>query len=273
MSDFLYLDLETFSLLDLKKVSLDRYASHPSTRILMCAYAGPSGAVDIWTEGDPGLDVLQERIRRETVVPWNRMFEYMLMWKVWKLRAAGWLDAMVHALYAGLPAGLKDCNRVPFFANESETSKETLLINKFCKPQKDGSIRDRNTDPEDWALFCQYCKDDVHDTRLIHQWLLPRYTIPDRVYRAWLLDQEINERGMPMDRPGAAYAWLEAQRLQALAGQQLKDVTGLENPNSPAQLLKWVQERGYPFNSLAKEMVKKAIAQHDGVEPEDEDED
>jgi hypothetical protein len=75
---------------------------------------------------------------------------------------------MVSALYAGLPAGLKDCNRVPYFANEAETSKESLLINKFCKPQKDGTYRNRETDPEDWAKFGEYCKARrTHDARLI----------------------------------------------------------------------------------------------------------
>ena len=214
----LYIDLETYSDLDIKKVSLDRYASHPSTRILMCAYAGDTGDVKLWQEGDPDLADLQFRMKNETVVAWNVGFERNLIRRVWKLSGLKWRDAMVYALYAGLPAGLKDCNRVPFFANESETSKETLLINKFCKPSKSGAKHDRTTDPEDWQRFCDYCKDDVHDTRLILQWLLKRFTLQDRVIRAWELDQKINERGMPVDRLLTLRAQIE--RSHARGGRQ-----------------------------------------------------
>lgn len=254
----LFPDVETYCDLDLRKVSLDRYVSHPSFRILMCAYAFDEGPVMLWQEGEP-MNEVQAAIIANTCVPWNKGFEENSFRKGWKIEAKDWLDAMVIARYAGLPAGLKDCNRVPFFANESVTSKETLLINKFCKPSKNGVVHNRDTDPEDWALFCQYCKDDVQDTRLIYQWLIKRFDIPDRVHKAWLLNQEINKRGMPIDLAMTAQAWIEAQRLQAESLQKLKDLTGLENPNSPAQLLKWVAERGYPFGGLGKELVKKAL--------------
>jgi DNA polymerase bacteriophage-type len=227
---------------------------------LMCAYAFDSGPVEIWTEGDAGLPALQAAMRIDTCIAWNVGFERTLMSRVWGLRGLDWRDAMVDSLYAGLPAGLKDCNRVPFFANEAETSKETLLINKFCKPSKSGEPHTRETDPEDWAAFCDYCKRDVHDTRLILQWLMARFDLPERVRRSWLLDQGINERGMPVDRLLTYRAWEEAQRLQAECAADLKTLTGLENPNSPVQLLKWVRERGYPFTGMAKELVKKALA-------------
>lgn len=284
----LFLDIETYSDLDLRKVAVDRYASHPSTRILMCAYAGESGPVEIWQEGDtvesgvchcgaameghslydnhapldnpyPTLLNLKRTISEATCIPWNKGFEEQLLRKVWKLEAREWQDAMVWALYAGLPAQLKECNKVPYFATDAVTSKETLLINKFCKPSKNGAVHNRETDPEDWAAFCDYCKRDVADTRLIYQWLTKRYTLPERVVRAWQLDQKINRRGMPVDRLLTVRAQIEAERLQAEAYKDLQDLTGLENPNSPAQLLKWVSARGYPYGGLGKELVKKAL--------------
>jgi len=269
----LYLDLETYSDLDIRKVSLDRYAAHPSTRILMCAYAFDEGPVEIWEEGAPGLAALQAAMKVDVCVAWNVGFERALMRRVWGITGLDWRDAMVEALYAGLPAGLKDCNRVPFFATESETSKETLLINKFCKPSKTGVKHDRNTDPEDWQAFCQYCKDDVHDTRLILQWLMKRFEMPERVRRGWLMDQEVNERGLPVDRFLTYRALEEAQRLQAKCAEDLKILTGLENPNSPAQLLEWVRERGYPYTGLAKELVKKSLNEEPNPEDKARDDD
>jgi len=261
---YLYPDLETYSDLDIRKVSLDRYASHPSTRILMCAWAVEDEPIRLWQEGDSKTELVQA-LKNHTNVPWNCGFERTLISRVWRLDGLRWRDAMIDALYAGLPAGLKDCNRVPYFANEAETSKESLLINKFCKPQKDGTIRNRETDPEDWAKFCSYCCDDVHDTRLIFKWCLARFDMPERVMRAWEIDQRINERGMPVDRLLTYRAWEEAQRLQAESADKLTALTGLPNANSPAQLLKWVVERGYPYTGLGKELVLKAL-KDEGIE-------
>lgn len=257
----LFLDLETFSELDLRKTSLDRYASDPSTRILMCAHAEPEEQMQFWQEGDY-REPLEKRIRKHTCIPWNKSFEETLIKKVWGIEAAAWDDAMVRARYASLPGGLKDCNRVSFFQGQSVTSKETLLINKFCKPGKNGVIRNRDTDPEDWAAFCDYCKRDVEDTRLIYNWLLKHFDMPERVFNAWLLDQKINRRGMPVDVPFVRAAEREAIRLTELGQQKLKEITGLENPNSLTQLGKWLGERGYMFNSLGKELLQRALDNH-----------
>jgi DNA polymerase bacteriophage-type len=272
-SKYLYPDFETRSAVDIKKVSTDRYASHPSTRVLMCSFAFDDGPVDLWQEGDSGLEALQRDFQSHIVVPWHTNFERAITKHVWKLPGVQWWDAMISALYAGLPAGLKDCNRVPYFANEAETSKEGLLINKFCKPQKDGSYRNRETDPEDWARFCQYCKDDTHDARLIHQWIMQRYEIPERVVRAWHIDQKMNERGMPVDRLLTFRALGEAERLQGKAYEDLKTLTGLDNPNSPSQLLAWLQKRGYPYGGIGKELIKKALHDEPGemADPFDDD--
>ena len=261
----LFLDLETFCELDLKKVALDRYSAHKSNRILMCAYAVDDGPMQLWQEGEDPTR-LRGLITSQVCVPWNAGFERAELARVWNVRAPRWVDAMVLARYAGLPAGLKDCNKVPFFAAESVTTKETQLINKFCKPQKDGSIRNRETDPEDWALFCDYCKRDVMDTRLIYKWLLAHFDMPERVYKSWQLDQEINKRGMPVDLPFYYNASIEAVRLQDLAKRQMAELTGLENPNSPKQLLAWLAERGYPYNGIGKELVKKAAAEIENAE-------
>lgn len=264
---YLYPDFETFSKLDIKHTSTYNYAAHPSTRVLMCAFAFDDGPVEIWQQGDSGLDGLKRDFRSHVIVPWHTAFEKMVSRFVWKLDGLTWRDAMVAALYAGLPAGLKECNNIPWFKNESETTKETLLINKFCKPQADGNTRNRQTDPEDWERFCDYCKRDVHDTRLIWQWLQARIPTPDEIWRQWEIDQRINERGWPIDRVLTYKAWEEAQRLQARESLALKTLTGLDNPNSSAQLLPWLRERGYPYTSLGKELVLKALKE----DPDGED--
>lgn len=266
----LFVDIETYSELDIKTAAVDRYASHPSTRILMCAYAEDAGPVSIWEDNEPLPERLQKALytpNGEEIVAWNKGFEHTVLKKVAGVPSGvNWRDAMVYARYVGLPGGLKNANKVPFFAGQAVTAKESLLINKFCKPQKDGTVKDRNTDPGDWALFVQYCKDDVSDTRLIWDWCFKHFTMPDRVLRAWQLDQLINWRGLPIDLDMCRAAATNAVRLQEDSHRTLISFTGLENPNSTKQLLAWVTERGYPYNGLGKELVQRFV---DDVEQPD----
>lgn len=272
-SKYCFIDYETHSQLDIKHVSTDRYAAHSSTRALMCAFAYDDGPVELWQEGETGLDGLKRDLRSHIVVPWHAAFEKQISRYVLKVTGVTWRDCMIAALYAGFPAGLKSCVKLPFFKDEAESTKETLLINRFCKPQKDGSIRNRQTDPADWELFCDYCRRDVQGTRVVWQWLQSKIPTPEKVWNEWEIDQAINERGMPIDRLLTYRAWEEAQRLQAREQQRLKELTGLDNPNSSAQLLPWLRQRGYPYTSLGKELVQKALNEEPDGEEVDTDDD
>lgn len=268
-----FIDYETASVLDIKHCSTDQYARHRSTRVLMCAFAFDDGPVEVWEAGQPGLDALKRDLKANTIIPWHAAFEREITRHVLKLDRIKWRDAMIAALYAGFPAGLKGCVKLPFFKDEAESTKETLLINKFCKPQKDGGFRTKETDPKDWELFVDYCARDTQGTRVVWQWLQSKIPTPEKVWREWEIDQAINERGMPIDRLLTYRAWEEAQRLQAREQQRLKELTGLDNPNSSAQLLPWLRQRGYPYTSLGKELVQKALNEEPDGEEVDTDDD
>src|SRR5579862_4040397 len=107
----LFADLETFSNVDIKVAALDRYASDPSTRILMCAYAELEGPVEIWTDDEPLPARLQSAFyggTGEDIVAWNKGFEETVLEKCNGVTGIQWRDAMVAARYSGLPAGLKN---------------------------------------------------------------------------------------------------------------------------------------------------------------------
>lgn len=271
MAKYLFPDYETYSALDIKRVSTDRYAADKSTRALMCAFAFEDGPVELWQEGESGLDGLKRDLKTHIVVPWHAAFEKEISTHVLRLSGIIWRDCMIASLYAGFPAGLKECVKLPFFKGEAESTKEALLINKFCKPQADGSVRDRETDPEDWALFCDYCKRDVQGTRVIWQWIQEHIPTPEKIWQEWEIDQRINQRGTPMDRTLVERAWVEARRLAIRENAQLKALTGLKNPNSSAQLLPWLRERGYPYTSLGKELVLKALNEEPDSEAVNDD--
>ncbi|MGH7746597.1 MAG: DNA polymerase, partial [Candidatus Dormibacteria bacterium] len=109
--------------------------------------------------------------------------------------------------------------------------------------------------------FGDYCRQDVISEREIMRRLsiLKVFPLPERERRIWLLDQKINDAGIPTDREFVQKSLTIAERAKAEALEQQKKATGLDNPNSNSQMLAWVRERGFPGNSLRKEPVKIAI--------------
>jgi len=265
----LHLDFEFFSPIDIKSAPLDVYANHPDARILMAAYAMDDGPVKVWEADSGPCPELRDGLKDPSnlIAAWNVNYERtVLAAKGMPLPIERFLDVMVLARYAGLPGRLKDCAKVPMIRvpSEEKTKSETLLINKFCKPQKDGTVKTKADYPEDWQLFREYCKKDVLTMRHVYNWLFHRFVFPERERKLWLLDQRINGRGLPVDTALALAGKQETTRLVAQAQKELRDLTGLENPNSVQQIHPWLQERGYKYDSLGKDFVKQAIAETDG---------
>lgn len=260
----LHLDVEFYSPISIKAAPLDVYASHPEAKLLMAAYAVDQDPVKVWTYEDGPCAELREGLANPdvTVVSWNCGYERTaLAARGLRIPIERWEDVMVHARYAGLPGRLKDCAKVPMIGvpAEEKTKSETLLINKFCMPNKAGRRVMPSEHPEDWARFVEYCRRDVATMRHIQNWLIPRFPFPASERELWILDQMINERGLPVDINMAAHAEREALRIAARSNEELKTITQLVNPNSVQQLLPWLQKEGYPYDSLGKEFLNQSL--------------
>jgi DNA polymerase len=260
----LHIDFEVYSEVSIKDAPLDVYAAHSSTKIILAAYAFDDGPVKVWQESDGPLAELREGIKDEqnTIVAWNTNYERTV------LRGRGlcipierWLDPMVLARYAGLPGRLKDCAKIPLLGvpAEEKTKSETLLINRFCMPNKQGRRVMPSEHPEDWKKFVEYCRKDVQTMRHVLNWLEPRFPFPASERELWILDQKINERGLPVDVEMAKHAMKETDRIIHESAFLLKNLTGLENPNSVQQLLPWLKENGYQYDSLGKEFLAQSL--------------
>ena len=131
------------------------------------------------------------------------------------------------------------------------------LIRVFCTPGKRGH-KTPSEAPEDWKRFQEYCKQDVVAERALFKKLLPAYELPERERKLLALDQKINERGIPVDLQFVRNAKALAERERERLVHELTELTGLENPNSPKQLLAWLRGCGYPYASLGKKWVDRA---------------
>jgi len=75
------------------------------------------------------------------------------------------------------------------------------------------------------------------------------------------IDQYINDTGINIDLDFARNALAMADERKPVIMEEMRDITRLANPNSPAQLGAWLRERGYPFADLRADTVKKVITE------------
>lgn len=266
----LHHDFETFSEADLKAVGTSVYARHPSTEVLMCAYAFGDEAVQQWlpSEGQKMPADLRDALRDPDVIKiaWNKPFE----WNVWKhvvgieIPHDQWRDSMVLAYSLSLPGSLDKAGKV--VGLPSDTAKMAdgrKLVRRFCVPRnpskhKPWTRSTRETDPEEWETFKQYNRQDVEAERAI--WLrLRKWNMPAAEWRLWWLDQQINERGIPIRRQAVESAIRLAEVMTEAGLEEMRDLTDLDNPNSVPQLLPWLRQNGYPFDDLKKGHVGRAL--------------
>lgn len=278
----LHQDFESRSVLDIYEVGLDRYATDPTTEILMGAYAFDDGPVKLWLphESDMPAELL-EAVEDPHVIKtaWNSAFERaMYYWKLGiEVPITQWRDSMIRARYMALPGNLLDCSKaLGLPVDEAKDADGTRLKNLFCMPAKAGGqetlfgisepiFRDWTTDPVDWQLFCEYCRQDVVAERAIEK---KTFDLPEREWQAWFLDQEINDRGILTDTGLVAGGSWIAETVKGELLERLGSITGLENPNSRDQMLGWARERGYPFHTLGKAFVNRALAGEGSLTPE-----
>lgn len=264
----LNIDIETYSDNDLTKVGVYKYVDSPNFEILLFAYAvdgGEVACVDLSIDEIP-KEILNALSDPEvTKVAFNAQFERVCLSKFvgQRLDPKQWHCTMVHSNELGLPGSLGRCAAYLNIEQQKDT-RGTQLINFFskpCKPTKANDQRTRNLpehDPEKWQTFIDYCIQDVHTEMAIAD-KLNRFPVKASEWEMYSLDQSINDRGAEVDHELATAAIEIMDQMTEENMTKLKEVTGLENPNSLKQLKEWLEEQGAPFETLGKKTVEAAI--------------
>lgn len=283
------IDIETFSDVNLAKCGVYKYAESPAFEILLFGYAVDGGEVQVvdLAQGESIPDEILDALTDESVTKWafNASFERICLSRYLSdlgmsldpfhdhhplsrecarfLNPAGWKCSMVWSAYMGLPLSLDGVGTV--LKLDSQKMKEGKdLIRYFCVPCKETKSnggRTRNLPqhaPEKWALFKSYNKRDV-EVEMAIQERLRNYPVPESVWDEYHLDQEINDRGILIDRMLVSQAVAMDARSRESLMDELKERTGLENPNSVTQMLGWLEEHGMKTDSLGKKNVQKLL--------------
>lgn len=264
------LDFETFSEIDLRVHGLDRYSR--AAEVLMCAYRFDGGQQLFWQRSDgPFPRALAEALEDPHVLKWafNAQFERVIALRALNLRITveGWRCTQALAYMQSFAGGLEEIGAQIGLPLDKMKSKEgKRLIKMFCGPQRvtkrqTRRIRDDFTDPTDWEEFCRYCQqDEVSETAMRRR--LIQYPVPPQEWRLYELDQIINDRGLPVDLDFVRGSIEIARRRTDELVAEMREITGLLNPNSTGQLLPWLRERGYPFRDLQKATVAKVLGEN-----------
>lgn len=268
------IDIETFSSIDLIKCGVYAYTSAPDFEILLFAYAYDNNEVkivDIASGEKLPEDVLRDLTEDGVIkTAYNANFERTSLSKYLKqqLSPDSWQCTAVQASMLGLPLSLNGVGQV--LGLEQQKMKEGKdLIRYFsipCKPTKVNGERTRNLPhhaQEKWQVFKDYCKCDVEVERAIRG-KIAKYPISESEQKLYILDQQINDRGVLVDMELVKNA-IKCDKLQKDENfSKAQILTGLENPNSVAQLKKWLLENGVQVPSLSKKAVTDLAKDSDG---------
>ena len=88
--------------------------------------------------------------------------------------------------------------------------------------------------------------------------------MPDNVWEEYRISEMINDRGVMIDRTLVSNAIAIDEKSQGMLLKRMKDITGLENSNSPMQILGWLGEHGLEADSLGKKQVKELLKGQEG---------
>ena len=274
MESLLSMDIECFSDVDLIKCGVYAYADSPAFEILLFAWSFDGGETQIidFAQGEQLPAEVEDAIFDVSVTKtaYNANFERTCLSKYFGryIPPESWHCSAVQAAMLALPRSLEDVGRV-LGLDEQKMKEGKELIRYFCvpcKPTKANGGRTRNLPchaPEKWELFKTYCKRDVDVEKSIRR-KLHNFPIPESEMELYRLDQRINDRGVLVDM-GLVEQAIACERLhKEVVTKRAYELTGLENPNSVAQLKGWLGDKGMEAESLSKKAVADMIAETDG---------
>lgn len=283
----LHLDLETYSSTDLSKCGVYKYVQAQDFEILLFGYSIDDGDVRVidLAQGERIPNDIVKALSDENIIKWayNANFERICLSEYLRryyetdfisysvnedtvgdyLNPKGWKCSMVWSAYMGLPLSLAGVGSI-LGLEEQKLSEGKELIRYFCmpcKPTKSNGERTRNLPEHDdnkWRTFKKYNKRDV-EVEIAIQKKLANFSVPDFIWNEYWLDQEINDRGIAVDMDVVGNAILFDERSKSSLSEKMKELTGLDNPNSVQQMRNWFFEHGLEMDSLGKKEVSAVL--------------
>ena len=268
-------DIETYSSVDLLEAGVYAYVEAPDFDILLISYIFDDwGEDDVKTidcfDADPDMmaEFCEALLDPQIIkTAFNANFERTCLakWLQKPMPPEEWRCTMVRALTLGLPGNLAGAGEAlglpPEKLKDPQGKALIQFFSKPCKPTRTNGQRTRNLpqhDPAKWQLYKGYNRQDVVTEQEILR-KLSIYKTPESEQELWALDQHMNDNGVALDIPMVEkIVEYDTRRRQELQ-EEAQELTGLKNPNSLAQLKRWLAEQGVEMTSVTKDTIAEAL--------------
>jgi len=271
----LHFDVETRSDVDLKKGGMYRYFESQNTDLWCASYAIEDGPVRRWLRGQEcPADVRRWIEAGNTITAHNAGFERQAFkrklgplhgFPVPELEQFYCTAASAAAM--ALPRDLAGVAMALGLSQQKDLTGKRIMM-QLCKPRKieDGKIYwwDSHTDgPQKLEILYAYCDQDVETERAADKHIRP---LSEFERRLWLLDQQINERGVPVDVVNVQHArWILFRHAERLV-IRLREITNgtVTSPGQVGRIVDWLNSKGVDVEKLDRKVVKDALAEVEG---------
>ena len=275
----LHLDIETFSSNDIK-LGVYKYADADDFEIMLIGYAYDNEEVQQiqLARGEKIPKQLREDILSPLTfkIAHNASFERIclsryLLGRNKYLDPHSWFCTMVMSSMLGLAKSLEDVGNL--LNLRPEDKKKSVIGNQLIRffalpqiPKRTNNFRTRNRpndDLEKWELYCEYNRNDVIAEREIFNKEINYLNITPDEYEMYCVDAKINDLGVGIDLNLCSniQAYLDSKKFTL--NSKLKELTGLENPNSTQQIIRYLNSKGIETSSINKDKIEDLISMID----------
>ena len=247
----LILDIESQSVLDLKKTGTYVYSASEDTVILCVAYTVDDEPIKLWRPGDPCPKEIKQAIKESwEICAHNAQFE-RLMWRHILGPRHGWPEpaleqwrcTMAMALAQALPGKLETVGKILSLQNQKDVVGNRVML-QMAKPRKARKGEDPGIiywveDAEKMTSLEQYCVQDVETEREL-LWTL--FQLSEVEQQVWEINERINDRGLRIDRELAEAAQRIAEAADVYIDEEIAKVTDGEvtSINQVKKLTEWL---------------------------------
>lgn len=256
-------------MLELPKVGTHVYAQHWSTNVWVCCFSIDRGPVQTWVLGDPMPPAIREAIRRRYIfVAHGAMSFEFVMWRDVLTSRQGW-DAppppelwsctMCRGLVLGLPRKLEAMAAIIGTPHQKDMKAHRVML-QLARPR---SIDAEGKpiwwdDPHKYAVVGDYCRSDVRAETGLDD-ALPELSDAER--EVWLIDAEMNERGIYLDEGLIAQSTAAAVESAAALDERMDKLTGgaVTKCSQRDRLVQWCATQGVQVGTLRKQALEDAL--------------
>lgn len=270
----IYLDFETRSAIKLDDAGSWRYARDPSTSILCLAWTVDDGPVEVWTPAEKFPKGLAKAINSgELVEAHNAAFERAIWTSIGiprhgfpEIPFERWRCSMARAATLGLPQSLEGLAKALEIAErKDEEGKKAMRRASSPLPRRagaslfdDGGPVEFDEDPELLRRVVEYCRQDVWTERAASK-LLPDLSPTE--LDVWLLDQELNDRGIKIDRQLCERAVYFVEAESRRFSDELVELTDgkVGAPTELEAIKNWLRSTGVETPTLDEKTVSRLL--------------